>query len=532
MAPEAPRHSGARPREALWIVLLAAALMLPPVGHRLVPTSHEARFALLARDMLERHVAFDVRIREQPYRNKPPLHPWTILAGSWWTGRVTEWSARLPSALATITTVLGTFLLADRLFGGRAGRWAALVVATSYGTFAHSQMILPDMLMVAFGVLAGYGFWRAVTEPGGRLAMIAFYAMLALGFFAKGPAALLPLAVAIVWLWTQGGPRALRRLASPGGIAVFIALSLVWLIPFLTLPSDRFVRHTLQSDWLFYYLSAPRPRAIASQLGELLVGFLPWTLLAPLAAAHALRTRSEPAVRFAGLWFVVQLVLIMASTNQRVRYLLVLYPGAALLVGWWAADDRRPRRPHRGLAVAAVVALPLVLVTVGWLDPTLRELATFGPWLLPLAAVLVTVLALAYGLASARPRVLVGGVAAGMALTLATSVWPYNAWLNATQDWRAVAAAIERHARGGEVGAFISKGEDLQIDFYLGRFLTTLWTPANVEAYVTRPDRPVVVVNQENWERWSRQLPELEVLETVVAAREALRVVRLGRPAT
>ena len=185
MEPESRPPSDARVRDALLVVLLASALVLPPIGQRLIPTSHEARFALLARDMLDRHVWFDAQIRQQPYRNKPPLHPWTIVAGSWWTGRVTEWSARLPSALATIATVLGTFLLADRLFGGRAGLWAALVIATSYGTFAHSQMILPDMLMVAFGVIAGYCFWRAVTEPGGRMAMIAFYAMLGLGVFTR-----------------------------------------------------------------------------------------------------------------------------------------------------------------------------------------------------------------------------------------------------------------------------------------------------------------------------------------------------------
>ena len=91
MAAESRAHSSGKLRDALLVVALAAALMLPPVGHRLVPTSHEARFALLARDMLDRHVWFDARIREAPYRNKPPLHPWTIVAGSWWTGRVTEW---------------------------------------------------------------------------------------------------------------------------------------------------------------------------------------------------------------------------------------------------------------------------------------------------------------------------------------------------------------------------------------------------------------------------------------------------------
>src|SRR5436190_9032510 len=204
-------------RDSVFVILLAAVLVVPPIGQRLIVTSHEARFALIAGDMLERGVWFHAQVRETPYRHKPPLHPWTIAAGAWLRGAVTEGAARLPSALATIATVLGTFLLADRLFHRRAGLWAGLIVATSYGVFAHSQMVVPDMLMIAFGVFAGYGFWRAVTGAGSRRALVAFYALLGLGVFVKGPAGLLPLAVAIAWLTSEHGVSGLRKLWSPPG---------------------------------------------------------------------------------------------------------------------------------------------------------------------------------------------------------------------------------------------------------------------------------------------------------------------------
>ena len=100
----------------------------------------------------------------------------------------------------------------------------------------------------------------------------------------------------------------------------------------------------MQSDWLYYYFRAPRPRAIAGQLRDIFVGFRPWTLLAPPAVAHAVRTRSEPAVRFAGLWFVVQFMLIMASTNQRVRYLRTAPPSASISA---PASPSRPTAPSR-----------------------------------------------------------------------------------------------------------------------------------------------------------------------------------------
>jgi len=532
MEPEGRGHADTRLRDALLVVTLAAVLVLPPIGDRLIPTSHEARFALLADDMLKRGVWFDLRIREQPHQHKPPLHPWAIIATAWWTGRVTEWSARLPGALATIATILGTFLLADRLFHGRAGLWAGLVMATSYGVFAHSQMILPDMLMIAFGMLAGYCFWRAIADPGDRRALIGFYAMLGLGTFAKGPAGLLPLAVAVVWLRIQYGPGGLRKLWSAPGILLFLALNLGWLLPFLTLGRGRFVDVTLWDDWVYYYFRAPRPGAIGGQLIDFFVGFLPWTLVTPPAIAHAVRTRSEPAVRFAILWFVVQFVLIMASTSQRVRYLLSLYPGVALVVAWWAADERRPHHPHRALAVGGVIVVALVLAAVWLTNPTPpRELASPAAWILPLAGLLTIVVALVYGLWRGRPAPLLTGVAAGMALALASSIWPYNRWVNATHDFKTFAAMVERHAGGHDVGVFVSKGEYLQIDFYLGRALTSLGTLADFAAYVERPERPVVVLNQENWARWHRQMPAgLDVVETRTVAREAMRLVRLRPP--
>jgi 4-amino-4-deoxy-L-arabinose transferase-like glycosyltransferase len=457
-------------RDALLVAALAAVLVVPPVAGRLIVTSHEARFALIARDMLSRHVWFDVEVRGVPYRNKPPLHPWTIAAGAWLTGRVSEAAARMPSALATVVAVFATSLLAERLFRRRAGLMAGLVMATSYGVFAHSQMIVPDVLMIAFNMLAGFWLWRAVTDTGGRLSMLGFYAMLALGVFVKGPAGLLPLGVAVAWLWIERGARGLGKLWSPPGVALFVLLSLVWLVPFLAFSkTERIVGGVLWLDWIRYYFRAPRAGAIGGQLVDLVVGFLPWTLVAPVALVHGWRTRSDAGVRFALLWLGVQFVLIMASTNQRVRYLLSIYPGLTLLVAWWAVDEGRARR------------------------------ATVVTWM-----------------------------AAATAVALFVGIRVYNPRMNASHDFRAFAARVERHAGGGEVGVFVSKGEYLQIDYYLGRYLTTLDFPADVAAFTARPGRPLVVVNQENWDRHARRLPpELRVVETSPVGGETLRVVRL-----
>jgi 4-amino-4-deoxy-L-arabinose transferase-like glycosyltransferase len=156
--------------------------------------------------------------------------------------------------------VIFTFLLGDRLFGRRAGFWAALILATSASFFSHSQQILPDMLVVALATAAGYAFWCAMSEPAGRPALVGFYAALAFGAFAKGPVGLLPILVAAVWLLIEHGPRGLLRLWSLAGIVVFAVVTLAWLLPFLAAGSQSFGENVLWQDWLVTYLGLRRHR--------------------------------------------------------------------------------------------------------------------------------------------------------------------------------------------------------------------------------------------------------------------------------
>jgi 4-amino-4-deoxy-L-arabinose transferase-like glycosyltransferase len=134
-------------------------------------TSHEARFALLARDIVERGGWFEPRVGGEVYRNKPPLYPWSIAALSLPRGRVTEATAQAPAVAAAVGAILFTLLLGAALFGARAGLWGALILLTSYEFFAYSQLLLPDMLVVVFVTAAAYFFWRAQGDPPGRGAL-------------------------------------------------------------------------------------------------------------------------------------------------------------------------------------------------------------------------------------------------------------------------------------------------------------------------------------------------------------------------
>src|SRR5262245_18060868 len=181
---------------AAWITLLATGLMMVDLGRRILATNDEARFALLGQDMLSRGAWFFPQLNGAVYHTKPLLQAWLIALFSWPVGHVTQLTAVLPSALAGIGTVLVVYAIGRGMFGPLAGAFAAMATITTQGWFLHARLPMPDMLLTFFLTASLGMFWRLVRAQGDRL-WVAFYLLVALAFWSKGVAGLLPLLVAL-----------------------------------------------------------------------------------------------------------------------------------------------------------------------------------------------------------------------------------------------------------------------------------------------------------------------------------------------
>ena len=100
------------PRRLAGLVLLAilAVTFLPWLGDTLFNTKGEPREALVAVSMMNsgNYVLPESYGADIPY--KPPFLAWLIAGASHLTGgEVTEYSSRLPSAIATIAMVMAGF---------------------------------------------------------------------------------------------------------------------------------------------------------------------------------------------------------------------------------------------------------------------------------------------------------------------------------------------------------------------------------------------------------------------------------------
>ena len=512
------------------VCAVATLLLLPAVGREYITTSDEARFVLIARDMLDRGVWFDAVIREKHYRNKPPLYPWTIAAVARAGGGLTETAAALPIAIAAITAALATFWLGESLFGVRAGIAAGLVLITSHGFFQHSREMLPDMLVVAFATLAAWTFWRSTDAADRRGWLVAFWIAVAMGCFAKGPAGLLPILPAAVWLWSENGPRGLARLVSWAGLGAFAAISLVWIGPFVSFGASSFASDVVVNNWLSWYLGMPRPARLGNSALDGLVGFLPWTLPLLVALPVAWRARRDPTVRYALACSIVPLLVVLLAENHRRRYLLPVYPGLALVIGWWATARIEAAPTGRRIVAWLCLAGVAVGVTVCLVQPP-GWLVSPRSWSVVPLVVGVGALAAALfvGLRRARPGILVGGVAAATLLLFGWTMFDQATWINRTQDFPRLAARVERHARGGDVAVY--GGRYFPLDFYLGRPLVRLRNPQELNEFLRRPGAPSVVLDDRAWKSLQSLIePPIVELDMLRVRAWTMRVVRRADP--
>src|SRR5690242_17678143 len=94
---ERASHSTSRTSVVPALVLVVtAALLLLDVGRRGFATNDDARFPLLARDIVDHGHWFLPRLDGVPHLNKPPGFAWVIALASVPGGTVTRWSAAIP----------------------------------------------------------------------------------------------------------------------------------------------------------------------------------------------------------------------------------------------------------------------------------------------------------------------------------------------------------------------------------------------------------------------------------------------------
>ncbi len=196
----------------------AAGLFLSRLGGAGLYDLDEGVYAEISREMLVLRDWLTPHLDFIAYLEKPPLLFWLNSLSFKLLGQ-SEFSARLPTALAAVAGVGLVIGIGRQLWSARAGLAAGAVLATSFGYFIFGRMVLPDMLFAVLLTGAFWGFSRALTDAAApRAVVLAGYAAMAGAVLAKGVIGLIfPVLVVGLFLLATRDWRLLRRLELAAG---------------------------------------------------------------------------------------------------------------------------------------------------------------------------------------------------------------------------------------------------------------------------------------------------------------------------
>jgi 4-amino-4-deoxy-L-arabinose transferase-like glycosyltransferase len=368
-----------RDRKLLLIafVWLAATAWLRPLA-----LPDEGRYVSVAWEMIRSGDWLVPTLDGLPYFHKPPLFYWLTAAALSLTDS-TLLAARIAPWFGGCLAAASLFLFARRWAGTEVARASLVALVTAPLFFFGAQYANLDMLVAGCITATTLAFAHAaLLEPGapGRAkALLAAYALCALGVLAKGLIGIvLPGMVLFLWLvWERRWVAMLRLLWLPG-IVLFLVIAGPWFVLmqqrfegfshyfFVVQHFQRFSQATFNNPQPFWFYPA-----------VLLVLALPWT--AWLLGTRRLAWRGQDTAvslrRLMLVWIASITLFFSLPHSKLVGY---IFPVVAPLL-FLAADAGVASRRQRAWKICAIaVALVCVAATVLLTVLADRSQARFG----------------------------------------------------------------------------------------------------------------------------------------------------------
>jgi len=356
-------------------VALAAVLGFHSLGARAIFSPAEARYSLIAREMVESGDWVQPRLNHVRYDEKPPLLYWAIGASYGLFGQ-SDLSSRVPSALSYVGTTALTFGIAYELAGPVVAPLAALVYATSVGSFLFGRFVFTDSLLVFATTLALYAFCRVVRRGGDLASVWIFYLALALAGMTKGLVGLVLPAATVCSYGALFEDRSFaKRLRPLLGAAVTAAVLLPWHVA-MAFRDSSFLDFYFINEHLRRFLHTREPVDYVSQS---VAGFgaatcfwlLPWALFLPGALVGAIRS-DKHRLAIPLLWSAWVVGFFTLTESRMEYYAMPAFPSLAVLIAAYWNRLFRPRArcaqillPMLTLLAVSLCALPGVFFSAG-----------------------------------------------------------------------------------------------------------------------------------------------------------------------
>lgn len=387
-------------KNKLFVLLLIICLVaiFPFLGESDFNTKGEPREAIVSYAMLENGNWILPESSGGDIAYKPPFFHWSIAAISSVAGKVTEYTSRMPSALALVAMVLVGFCFYAKRRGVQLALLMAFITLTNFEVHRAGFNCRVDMVLSGLIVLALYQLYRWYEKglKGFPLLAILFMSCATL---TKGPVGfILPCLVTGLFLLIKG-VRFFKAFWPLAGVAIAACvLPALWYVAAYNQGGDNFLALVMEENFGRFtgnmsYES--HEHSAFYNFTTVLVGYAPYTLIVlfSLFGLKYVKLSGKPkewwqrfvayirqmdSVRlYSLLSIVVIFVFYCIPKSKRSVYLLPIYPFIAYFLAEYLFFLWRKRskviKAYGWLLAVLGVLLPLVFVTVkcGWVPETL-----------------------------------------------------------------------------------------------------------------------------------------------------------------
>ena len=354
------------------LIVVAYFVMLPgyPLGE-----PDEGRYAEIPREMLVLHDWVTPHVNYTKYFEKPPLMYWltAVTEQLFGTG---EGVVRLWTAVFGVLGIVVAYGLGGAMYGRWVGAASALLLAATPLYFGMSQVLTLDMAVTALITVALAAFWFAYTDVTHRRRhLLVLSAATALAVLTKGPVAIvLPGGIIAAFLLLRRNLTAVRWIASPAAIGLFLLIALPWFV-LVSYRNPEFVRFfVINQHFDRYVRPAEHVQPIYFFVPFVLSGMLPWSavyLLAPRSVAAFLSRLTtghvSAAALYCSLWAGIVFVFFSLSGSKLATYILPMFCPLAILAARFFEHEighGRASAIRRGALVLLVIGMILLIAAI------------------------------------------------------------------------------------------------------------------------------------------------------------------------
>ncbi|NQE48596.1 glycosyltransferase [Herbaspirillum rubrisubalbicans] len=371
----------------VWTLLILFLLVwFWMLGARVLVPTDEGRYAEMAREMVATQDWITTRLNGIKYFEKPPLQTW-MNAITFELFGLGEWQARLWTGLCGLLGIGLAAYTGSRVFNGRVGFYAALVLASSFfwagmGHINTLDMGLSGMMTIALCALL-MAQRDGVSREGQRNWMLLCWAGMALAVLSKGLIGIvLPGAVLVLYTLFARDWAIWKRLHLVKGLLLFFAICTPWFVavslrnpefPQFFFIHEHFQRfttkiHSRTGPWYYF-------------IPILVLGIIPWLGVFFQSLWKGTREQRDTAgynslnggrfqpKRLLLVWAVFIFVFFSISDSKLPSYILPIFPALALLIACYLEEADYKALAWAGSLVALPSAVALAFI------PRVPELA-------------------------------------------------------------------------------------------------------------------------------------------------------------